>query len=115
MNRRGGRRHDCASRSSCCGETRLYVSVQSLDRVAKERAIRRRQLKRLWAQLKQRWTMLLTCEELLMKPGAARNRSRKAWRVVVVEVAAVSATFSYCLYREELRQAIARRRVALTQ
>ena len=65
----------------------LYMSAQSLDRVAKERAIRRRQLKRLWARLKQLWTMLLRRKDLLMKLGAARNQSRKAWRVVVVEVA----------------------------
>src|SRR5690348_17403799 len=31
----------------------LYVLAQSRDRVAKERAIRRRQMKRLWARLKQ--------------------------------------------------------------
>jgi hypothetical protein len=65
----------------------LYIFAQSLDRVAKERAIRRRQLKRLWARLKQLWTMLLRRKDLLMKLGAARNQSRKAWRVVVVEVA----------------------------
>ena len=35
----------------------LYVLAQSRDRVAKERAIRRRQLKRLWARLKQLSTM----------------------------------------------------------
>jgi hypothetical protein len=69
----------------------------------------------LWAQLKQRWTKLLTREELLIKLRAVRDQSRKAWRVVVVEVAAVSATCSYCLYREKLRQAIARRRVVFTQ
>jgi hypothetical protein len=45
----------------------LYVLAQSRDRVTKERAMRRRQLKRLWAQLKQSSTMPLTCEELLMK------------------------------------------------
>jgi hypothetical protein len=33
-------------------EGELYVLAQSRDRVAKERAIRRRQLKRLWARLK---------------------------------------------------------------
>jgi hypothetical protein len=57
----------------------LYVFAQSLDRVAKDRAIRRRQLKRLWARVKQLWTMLLTPEELLMQLGAARDQSRKAW------------------------------------
>ena len=43
-------------------EGELYVLAQSRDRVAKERAIRRRQLKRLWARLKQLSTMLLTRE-----------------------------------------------------
>jgi hypothetical protein len=32
--------------------------------------------------------MSLTCEELLMKLGTARNQFRKGWRLVVVEVAA---------------------------
>jgi hypothetical protein len=35
--------------------------------------MRRRQLKRLWARLKQISTMQLTREELLMKLGAARD------------------------------------------
>ena len=56
----------------------LYVFAQSRDRVAKERAMRRRQLKRLWARLKQLSTMQLTREELLMKLGAARDQSRSA-------------------------------------
>jgi hypothetical protein len=46
-------------------EGELYVLAQSRDRVAKERAMRRRQLKRLWARLKQLSTMQLTREELL--------------------------------------------------
>jgi hypothetical protein len=56
----------------------LYVFAQSRARIAKERAMRRRQLKRLWARLKQLSTMLLTREELLMKLGASRNQFRKA-------------------------------------
>jgi hypothetical protein len=86
----------------------LYVFAQSLDRVAKERAIRRRQLKRLWTRLKQLSTMQLTREELLMKLGAARDQSRKAWRLVVIEVAADSPTLSYRLDRKKLRQARSR-------
>src|SRR5216684_1021031 len=89
-------------------EGELYVLAQSRDRVAKERAMRRRQLKRLWARLKQLSTMQLTREELLMKLGAARDQSRSAWRLVVVEVAADSATFSYRLDRNKLRQARSR-------
>src|SRR6516164_8814194 len=85
-------------------EGELYVLVQSRDRVAKERAMRRRQLKRLWARLKQLSTMRLTREELLMKLGAARDQSRTAWRLVTVEIAAEDATFRYRLDRNKLRQ-----------
>jgi hypothetical protein len=70
--------------------------------------MRRRQLKRLWARLNQLSTMQLSREELLMKRGAARDQSRIAWRLVVIEVAADSATFSYRLDRNKLRQARAR-------
>src|SRR5215467_3187137 len=85
-------------------EGELYVLAQSRDRVAKERAMRRRQLKRLWARLKQLSTMPRTREELLMKLGAARDQSRTAWRLVTIEVAAEGATFSYRLDRNKLRQ-----------
>ena len=39
-----------------------------------------------------------------MKLGAARDQSRSAWRLVVIEMAADSATFSYRLDRHKLRQ-----------
>ena len=52
--------------------------------------------------------MQLTREELLMKLGAARDQSRTAWRLAVIEVAADCATFSYRLDRDKLRQARAR-------
>src|SRR6266581_3675851 len=83
----------------------LYVLAQSVDRVAKERAIRRRQLKHLWTRFAELSTMELSREELLMKLGAARAQSRKAWRLVVIEVATDSPTFSYRLDRKKLRQA----------
>src|ERR1700682_1193118 len=70
--------------------------------------MRRRQVKRLWARLKQLSTMQLTREELLMKLGAARDQSRSAWRLVVIEVAAEGATFSYRLDRNKLQQARSR-------
>ena len=86
-------------------EGELYVFAQSVDRVAKERAIRRRQLRRLWTRLAELSTMELSREELLMKLGAARGQYRKAWRLVVIEVATDSPTFSYRLDRKKLRQA----------
>jgi len=87
----------------------LYVFAESLDRVAKERAIRRRQLKRLWTRLHQLSTMQLSREELLMKTGRgtrsvpqslAPGRGRGGCREC--------AAFSYRLDRKKLRQARAR-------
>ena len=83
----------------------LYVFAQSADRVAKERAIRRRQLKWLWGRLKQLAGMKLTREELLMRLGAARKQARTAWRLLTIKVAKDSATFSYHLDRAKLREA----------
>src|SRR5277367_103723 len=83
----------------------LYVFAQSLDRVAKERSMRRRQLKWLWGRLKQLAGMKLTREELLMRLGAARKQARTAWRLLAIEVAADSAAFSYRLDRAKLRRA----------
>jgi transposase len=83
----------------------LYVFAESRDRVAKERAMRRRQLKWLWARLKQLSAMKLSRQELLMKLGAARERAHTAWRLVAIEIADKAAAFSYRLDRKKLRQA----------
>lgn len=82
----------------------MYVFAQSADRIAKERAMRKRQLKRLWARLKQLSAMTLTHKELLMKLGAARSRSPSAWRLVEVQVHDQEPTFTYRLKREKLKQ-----------
>ena len=86
-------------------EGELYVLADSADRVAKERAIRRRQLKGLWARLKQLSAMALTREQLLMKLGAAKQKVPKAWRLIEIEVAKGEASFTYRLHREKLRSA----------
>lgn len=86
----------------------LYVFVESSDRVAKERAMRRRQLKRLWKRLHQISNMQIKREELLMKLGAARSKAPTAWRLIDIEVAKDTATFSYRLNLAKLR--IQRRR-----
>ena len=89
----------------------LYVFAQSRDRVAKERAMRRRQLKWLWKRLAKLVAMTLTREELLMKLGAARSRAPTAWRLVGIKVpnarnwAKGCTTFGYWLKRDKLRQA----------
>ena len=64
--------------------------------------MRRRQLKWLWARLKQLSAMTLTREELLMKLGAARQKAPAAWRLVDVRLVDATASFSY---RAQSRQA----------
>lgn len=82
----------------------MYIFAQSADRVAKERAMRKRQLKRLWARLGQLAQMTLTHKELLMKLGAARSRYPSGWRLVEVQAHAQAPTFTYRLKREKLKQ-----------
>jgi hypothetical protein len=82
----------------------LYVLAQSHARINKERAMRRRKLKWLWARLKEIAAMDLDREELLMKLGAARAKAPAAWRLVDVAVAPEGAAFSFTLDRDKLRQ-----------
>src|SRR5215831_5786525 len=87
-------------------EQELYVLAQSHARINKERAMRRRKLKRLWARLKQIAAMEnLSREELLMKLGAARSKAKAAWGLIDVEVPPKGATFSFALNRDKLRRA----------
>jgi hypothetical protein len=83
----------------------LYVFAESRDRVSKERAMRRRQLKWLWARLNQLSAMTLSRQELLMKLGAARERAHTAWRLIAIDIADKEASFSFELDRKKLRQA----------
>ena len=82
----------------------LYVFAQSSDRVSKERAMRRRQLKGLWKRLRQIAVMEITREELLMKLGAARSKAPAAWRLVDVAVDKQSPSFTFALNRNKLRK-----------
>jgi len=83
----------------------LYVLARSGDRVAKERAMRRRQLKALWKRLGQLTQMKLTRDQLLLKLGAARQLSPSAWRLVEVEVGGGrQATLRYRLNKMKLRE-----------
>jgi hypothetical protein len=81
----------------------LYVFAQSLDRVNKERAMRRRQLKWLWKRLRQIAGMAISREEWLMKLGAARSRAPSAWRLVDIVTDKQTAAFTFSLNRKKLR------------
>jgi hypothetical protein len=82
----------------------LYVYAESVDRVSKERAMRRRQLRWLWKRLRELGAMEVPREEMLMKLGAARARAPTAWRLVDIAMDKAGAGFSYALNRQKLRQ-----------
>jgi hypothetical protein len=64
-------------------EQELYVCAESCDRLHKERAMRRRQLKRLFKRLKQLQQMKFNdTRQLLLKLGEAKGRYRAAWRLI---------------------------------
>jgi hypothetical protein len=59
-------------------DSELYVYAESVDRVSKERAMRRRQMKWLWKRLGELAAMEVSREEMLMKLRAARSRAPTA-------------------------------------
>jgi transposase len=90
-------------------EGELYVLAQSNDRVHKERAMRRRQLKGLVKRLKELQGMELSRDQLLLKLGAAKAQFPAAWRLVHSQVPKeaepVNAqTFKFKLRMDKLRQ-----------
>jgi len=83
----------------------LYVYAHSVDRVAKERAMRRRQMKWLWQRLRQIAAMDISRKEMLMKLGAARSKAPSAWRLVDLAIDNERASFAFSLNRAKLRTA----------
>ena len=87
----------------------LYVFAQSRDRVAKERAMRRRQLRGLLRRLRELQEMKLSAKNRLLKLGEAKAKHRAAWRLIDFELPEARseeshATFTWCLNRKKLRQ-----------
>ena len=60
----------------------LYILSRSGGRVHKERAMRRRRLKRLWKRLRELQQQKLTRDDLLLKLGAAKKEAGQAYRLV---------------------------------
>lgn len=91
----------------------MYVYARSRDRVAKERAMRLRQLRGLIRRLRELSEMTLPARELLFKLGQAQERYRNAWRLMDFELpepargkkAKEPARFTYQLNRDKLRKA----------
>lgn len=87
----------------------MYVLAQSRDRVCKERAMRRRQLKGLWKRLKELRDKEIKRDDLLLKLGAAKNLYPSAWRLVKIEIPEgkkkeVVKDWSYTLLKDKLKQ-----------
>ena len=84
-------------------EGELYVLAESQDRIGKERAMRRRQLKWLWKRLGELKGMELKRDALLLKLGAAKQRTPSAWRLVQVDVSKDEAQLQFSLRKDKLR------------
>jgi len=82
----------------------LYVLAESKDRVSKERAMRRRQLKGLWKRLKELKAMKLKRDNLLKKLGAALHDYPTGARLVQATVAPKSVELSFSLRKDKLRE-----------
>jgi transposase len=95
-------------------EGELYVLTRSQPRRQKERAMRRRQLKRLWQRLKELQRMpRLSRDQLLLKLGAAKSQAPAAWRLVELRLPSAeepvnAETFRFELCKERLREAMRR-------
>jgi transposase len=92
-------------------EGELYILARSRGRRQKERAIRRRRLKRLWQRLQELQTQDLTRDELLLKLGAARSEAGRAYRLVEVRAPTTeqpvnAETFTFALRKDKFRQAL---------
>ena len=95
-------------------ESELYVYVESQERVAKERSMRRRRLRRLWAGLRElRNRKSITRDALLMHIGALKKEAGRDFRLVNISIPEPQEpvkenTFRFSLDRERLRQAYRR-------
>ena len=89
----------------------LYVLAQSRDRVMKERAMRRRKLRKLWTRLKELRAMKqLDVKELLIKIGQAKQEAGRVFSLVEIHTPEPgqpvnSQTFTFRLNRDALRRA----------
>ena len=87
----------------------LYVFAQSRARIDKERAMRRRTLRKLLDRLKELRAMKkLKRDELLLKIGAARSEAGRVFSLIDLQLpkprqAVTPETFRYSLNREKLR------------
>lgn len=67
-------------------EGELYVQAQSQDRISKERAMRRRKLRKLWNRLGELQKMRLTAKVLLIKIGEAKKEAGRVFGLIELKL-----------------------------
>jgi len=87
----------------------LYILARSVKRMRKERAMRQRRLKNLWARMKELQAQKITRDTLLLKLGAAKKEAGRAYALVDVclpnpRQPVNSETFSFRLRKDKLRE-----------
>ena len=86
----------------------IYIFAESRDRVAKERAMRRRRLQKLWRRLGALRQQKLSRDQLLLKLGAAKKEAGHVYALVDIRLPGNDAplspvTFGYTLHKDKLR------------
>ena len=86
----------------------VYVLAKSAGRVDKERAMRRRRLKKLWYRLRELQQQTLSRDQLLIKLGAAKKEAGRAYSLVDIRLPdkdqdVTAQTFTFSLKRKKLR------------
>lgn len=89
-------------------DAELYVLARSTGRLAKERSMRRRKLKRLWITCKKIQNQNITRNDLLLKLGAAKKEAGRAFRLVKIDLPREGEgvkEFRFSLDKSRLRKA----------
>jgi transposase len=87
----------------------LYVLAKSHGRMSKERGMRRRRLKKLCKRLAELKRQKLSCDQLLLKIGAAKKDAGRAFALIDIQLPqkdqpARTESFSCSLNRDRLRK-----------
>lgn len=90
-------------------DSELYVLARSDGRADKERAMRRRRLKRLWKRLRELRQQDLSRDQLLLTLGAAKKEAGRAYGLVEIQLPEAAQpvtpdTFQFALRKDKLRQ-----------
>jgi hypothetical protein len=87
----------------------VYILARSLGRMDKERAMRRRRLKRLCQRLQELQRQQPRRDDLLLKLGAAKKEAGRAYHLLIITLPEADQpvndeTFTFAINRKKLRQ-----------